>query len=78
MVHACSGLLLQYGRTDIDGAEASYRAAIEADPGCAPAHAELGLLLQHEQKDLGGAEAAYCAAIETDPGYATALLQDKR
>jgi len=52
----------------MDGAEAAYRTAIEADPGPGPAvaHYNLGLLLQDVRKNVDGAEWAYRAAIEAD------------
>ena len=59
-------------REDVDSAEATYRAAIAADPRCAPAQLSLGWLLDRKRKDVDGAEAAYRAALAADPGYADA------
>ena len=78
------GLLLQSERQDVDGAEASYRAAIAADPKYADPHSNLGVLLSNKRQDVDGAEAAFRAAIAADPGYAIAhfnlgiLLENKR
>ena len=52
-------------------AEASYRAAIEADPGAAGAQVGLGRLLV--QSDPAGAEAAFMAALKSDPVNVDAL-----
>ena len=65
------GFLLQRVRNDSDGAEAAYRAAVAADPGCGEAHTNLGNLL-HAREDFDGAEAAFRAAIAADPGFAKA------
>ena len=72
MAHDSLGLLLFIERTDIDGAEAAYRASIAADPGCADGHWHLGWLLEEETEDEEGVEAAYRAAIAADPGCADA------
>ena len=66
------GFLLDNMREDVDSAEATYRAAIAADPRCAPAQLSLGWLLDRKRKDVDGAEAAYRAALAADPGYADA------
>jgi len=60
---------------DVDGAEAAYRAATEADPTDMDSQIYLGLLLQYERKDRGGAEDAYRTAIEAHPSYAEARIQ---
>ena len=51
---AVLGLLLQYERKDIDGAEAAYREAIKVEPGYAKAlHVELLAVAQTLQVLLG-------------------------
>ena len=45
------GFLLQ-GMQDMDGAEAAYRAAIAADPGCTEAYSNLGVLLEFNAKQI--------------------------
>jgi len=60
---------------DPERAEAEYRAAAEAFPVFAEAHASLGLVL-HARGDLAGARAAYAAAARVDawlPGLAQSL-----
>mmetsp|Transcript_4112 Transcript_4112/g.8549 ORF Transcript_4112/g.8549 Transcript_4112/m.8549 type:complete len:171 (+) Transcript_4112:57-569(+) len=54
-------------KDDVDRAEATYRAAVQADPSDAVAYVNLGILLQSEKKDLDGAEEAFRAATVVDP-----------
>lgn len=57
---------------DAAGAEAAFRAALEADPDDARAHLDLGLALEMQER-LPEAEQAYRAAVTADPTFAEAL-----
>ncbi len=52
---------------DAAGAEAAFRAALQAAPGLAEAHANLGLVLE-QRGATGEAEACYHRSIEINPG----------
>ena len=66
--HTSLGIVL-FRRGDLAGAEASYRAAIAADPArCLQPRCNLACILQG-RGDLAGAEAAYRAAIAADPRH---------
>src|SRR5262245_26443621 len=57
---------------DIEGARASYLAALERDPDNATAHNNLGFLLA-QQGDVEGAIAHYERALELEPRKSMAL-----
>ena len=52
----------------MDGAEKTYRTAIEVDPGGADAHLNLGILLHEEPEEFDAAIEEYRTATEVDPG----------
>lgn len=56
-----------YSKGDFDGAEASYRKAVEIDPSLEAAWFNLGNVLQNHKDDVEGAEAAFRKAVEADP-----------
>jgi tetratricopeptide (TPR) repeat protein len=57
-------VLLQKG--DLDGAEASYRAALAIDPDTAPVYFNLGMV-RKQRGDLEGAERWYRKSLDVDP-----------
>lgn len=62
---------------DVQGALASYTAAIQSNPHAAWAYVNKGLLLE-QQKDLNGAARMYDAAIDNDPSLADAYVNRVR
>jgi Tfp pilus assembly protein PilF len=54
-------------RHDIDGAEAAYKAAIDADPSHASAHGNYAILLSEDRGDNSAAEREYELAVAAGP-----------
>jgi Tfp pilus assembly protein PilF len=54
-------------RHDIDGAEAAYKAAIDADPSHAAAHGNYAILLSEDRGDQSAAEREYELAVAASP-----------
>ena len=72
--HAHNGRgVVRRGRGDLDGAVASFRAAITSDPTLLGAHRNLSVSLT-ESGRYGMAVAAAEAALERDPGYVPGML----
>jgi len=72
-VHFNLGCLLKR-QNKIDGAEISFRKAIQLNANHSKAHCHLGLLLKIDRKDLKGAEVAYREALKVDPTNTSAHL----
>jgi protein O-mannosyl-transferase len=64
---------LENVRKDMDGADAHYRRALEADPKHANTLGNYAVFLKNVRKDMDGAKSHYRRALEADPKHANTL-----